>query len=213
MQVELWQAGGYSTAVQVAPTPVEDVELRDTIFAHLAGATYLGNACIETIQQLERGLGAELVRFNLAITRRIVSAPYVEHFGPAQVRRGTIVVCLYGRPEYFFLQNCLYSGLVGMDEYEFVYVSNSPEMAETLLREAQRANLLYGLPTTLVILSGNAGFGAANNAAARAARSDRLLIVNPDVFPRDPDWARKHCALLETAPPEQSRLFGVPLLR
>jgi GT2 family glycosyltransferase len=212
VQVELWQAGGFSTTVQLAPTVMEDVELRDTFLAHVASATYFGNPSIESIRYLERGLGAELVRFNLAITRRVVSAPYVEYFGPqGRPRRGSIVVCLYGKPEYFFLQNSLYSNLPGIDEYEFVYVSNSPEMAETLLREAQRAKLLYGLPITVVILTGNAGFGAANNVAARVARTDRLLIVNPDVFPRDRDWARKHSALLETAPPEQTRLFGVPL--
>ena len=212
VQVELWQAGGFSSAAQVAPTTVEDVDLRDTVLAHIAGASFHGNSCIETIQHLEHGLGAELVRFNVAITRRVAAAAYVERFGPqSQSRRGSIVVCLYGKPEYFFLQNCLYSGLAGIDEYEFVYVSNSPEMAETLLREAQRASLLYGLPITLVIMSGNAGFGAANNVAARVARSDRLLIVNPDVFPRDPDWARKHSALLDVAPPEQTRLFGLPL--
>ncbi len=212
VQVEFWQAGGFSTALQCAPALVEDVELRDTMLAHLAGASYFGNPSVEGIQHLERGLGAELVRFNLAITHRVVSAPYIERFGPqGRTRRGSIVVCLYGKPEYFFLQNCLYAGLAGIDEYEFVYVSNSPEMAEELLREAQRASLLYGLPITLLILPGNAGFGAANNVAARAARTDRLLIVNPDVFPRDPDWARKHCALLAAAPPERTRLFGVPL--
>jgi GT2 family glycosyltransferase len=198
--------------VQLAPTLVEDVELRDTMLAHLAGASYFGNVSVESVQHLEGGLGAELVRFNLAITRRVASAPYVERFGPHRhSRRGSIVVCLYGKPEFLFLQNCLYSGLPGIDEYEFVYVSNSPEIAETLLREAQRASLLYQIPITLVILSGNAGFGAANNVAAHEARTDRLLIVNPDVFPRDLDWARKHSELLDGAPPERTRLFGVPL--
>jgi len=212
VQVELWQSGGFSTTLQLAPSLVEDLELRDTVLAQLAGAAHFGNPSIECIRHLEAGLGAEFVRFNLAITRRIVSAPYIERFGPQRrARRGTIVVCLYGRPEYFFLQNCLYSGLPGIDDYEFVYVSNSPEMAETLLREAQNASLLYGLPVTLVILPGNAGFGAANNVAARQARTDRLLIVNPDVFPRDPEWARKHFTLLDTAPVEETRLFGVPL--
>jgi GT2 family glycosyltransferase len=212
VQVELWQSGGFATTVQFAPTLVEDVELRDTVLGQVAGASYFGNSSIEGIRHLERGLGAELVRFNLAITRRIVSAPYVKRFGPqGKPRRGTIVVCLYGRPEYFFLQSCLYAGLPGIDEYEFVYVSNSPEMAEALLREAQCADLLYSLPSTLVILPGNAGFGAANNAAARYARSDRLLIVNPDVFPRDPDWAQKHTDVLDAAPAHQTQLFGVPL--
>lgn len=212
MRIELWQAGGFSTAIQCSPTFVEDVELRDTILAHLAGASFFGNSCIESMSYLERGVGAELIRFNKWITRRIVSAPYVERFGPqGRSPRGTIVVCLYGKPEFFFVQNCLYAGLPGIEDYEFVYVSNSPEMAETLLREAQCANLLYGLPSSIVILPGNAGFGAANNAAARFARSDRLLVVNPDVFPRDLDWAKKHTELLNSAPADQSRLFGVPL--
>jgi len=212
VQVELWQAGAFSSVVQFTPTLVEDLELRDTILAQVAAASYFGNSQIESLEYLERGLGAELVRFNVAITRRVASAPYIARFGrQGQVRRGSIVVCLYGKPEYFFLQNCLYSGLNGIEDYEFVYVSNSPEMAETLLREAQRASLLYGLSITLVILSGNAGFGAANNVAARVAQTDRLLIVNPDVFPRDMDWARKHSRLLENLPRQQCRLFGVPL--
>jgi GT2 family glycosyltransferase len=212
MRVELWQSGGFSTEIQCAPTFVEDVELRDTILGHLAGAAFFGNPNIESMSYLERGVGAELIRFNESITRRIVSASYVERFGPHdRTPRGSIIVCLYGKPEFFFVQNCLYSGLPGIEDYEFIYVSNSPEMAETLLREAHCASLIYGLPISIVILPGNAGFGAANNVAARIARSNRLVVVNPDVFPRDRDWAKKHTDLLDSIPTEQSRMFGVPL--
>jgi GT2 family glycosyltransferase len=182
------------------------------VLGHLAAASFFGDACVESMSCLGRGIGAELVRFNKSITRRIVAAPYVERFGPqARAPRGTIIVCLYGKAEFFFVQNCLYSGLPGIEDYEFVYVSNSPEMAETLLREARAANLIYGLRNSVVILPGNAGFGAANNVAARVAHSDRLLVVNPDVFPRDRDWAKKHTDLLAAAAPEQTRLFGIPL--
>jgi GT2 family glycosyltransferase len=152
------------------------------------------------------------VRFNRTITDRMVARPYVERFGPQdRPCRGSIIVCLYGKAEFFFLQNCLFSGLPGIEDYEFIYVSNSPELAEILAREAKSATLTYGLSNTIVILPGNAGFGAANNAAARVARSSRLLIVNPDVFPKDLDWARKHTDLITAAPPEQTRIFGLPL--
>ena len=212
MRVELWQSGGYSTSIQCVPSLVEDVELRDTILAHIAGASFFGIPCIESMTYLQRGVGTELVQFNQWITRHIVAAPYVERFGPQdRSPRGSIVVCLYGKPEFFFVQNCLFSGLPGIDDYEFIYVSNSPEMAETLLREAHCASLIYGLAVTIVILPGNAGFGAANNVAARVARSDRLLVVNPDVFPRDRDWAKKHTDLLGSLPADQARIFGVPL--
>jgi GT2 family glycosyltransferase len=211
-KVELWQDGGLSTALQCSPAFVEDVELRDVALAHLASSAFFGNPAIESMSYFDRGMGAEFVALNRSITRRIAAQPYVERFGDqGRTHRGSIVVCLYGKPEFFFLQNALYSGLPGIEDYEFIYVSNSPEMAETLLREARSHELLYGLASSVVILPGNAGFGAANNTAAQFARSDRLLVVNPDVFPRDRDWAAKHTALLETAPPEEVRMFGVPL--
>jgi len=212
VQIELWRAGGFWTALQCTPRVAEDVELRDAALAHLAGASFFGNASIEAMACLGQGLGDELVRFNRAITRRMVADPYVQRFGPQRPSpRGSILVCLYGKPEFFFLQQCLFSALPGIDDYEFVFVSNSPEIAETLLREAHSASLTYGLASSLVILPGNAGFGAANNAAARIAASRRLLVVNPDVFPRDADWASRHTKLLDSAPPGQTRLFGVPL--
>lgn len=105
----------------------------------------------------------------------------------------------------------LFSPACPDDDYEFIFVSNSPDMAENLLREAHCASLIYGLTCGVVILPGNAGFGAANNVAARIARSERLLMVNPDVFPRDRDWAKKHTDLLDSAPAAQSRLFGATL--
>jgi len=212
INIELWQVGGFSTVLQCAPSIVEDTEVRDTALAHIAGGAFFGNASIEAMSCLDQGVGAELAWFNRTLTGRIVANPYLERFGPQQTpARGTIVVCLYGKPEFFFLQQCLFAGLPGIDDYEFVYVSNSPEMAETLLREARRASLMYGLAGSVVILTGNAGFGAANNAAAGLARSDRLLVVNPDVFPRDRDWAKKHTELLDAGPSQRTRLFGVPL--
>jgi len=212
LKIELWQQGGASIALQCVAATVSDVELRNTALAHLAGTSFFGNPAVESMGCLGQGVGAELVRFNRAITERIVAAPYVERFGlQGNSLRGTIIVCLYGKAEYYFIQNCLFAGLPGIEDYEFVYVSNSPEMAETLLREAQSASLIYGMTNSVMILNGNAGFGGANNAAARIARSERLLFVNPDVFPRDRDWAKKHTDLLNSAAPERTRLFGVPL--
>lgn len=210
--VEFWREGGLWTALECAPTVADDIVLRNTALAHLANLSYFGSSVVEGLRALDQGLGAELVRFNRFITRRIVAAPHVERFGPqGRAVRGTILVCLYGKLEFLFLQHALFSKQAGIEDYEFVYVCNSPELAEMLLRESRSAELIYGLPSSVMILPGNAGFGAANNAAARIARSDRLLAVNPDVFPRDADWARRHTALLDHAPADQTRLFGVPL--
>ena len=88
-------------------------------------------------------------------------------------------------------------------------VPNSPS---SCCERARTASIAYGLDLTLVLLPGNAGFGAANNAAVGVSRTGRTLIVNPDVFPLDADWAVKHGAVLAGAAcRRRRRLFGAPL--
>jgi GT2 family glycosyltransferase len=140
----------------------------------------------------------------------------VERYGPVRKKfKGSIIVCLFGKHEFFFLQNALFgAGPDGRQQntaYEYIYVSNSPELTETLQKEARIAERIYGLSVTLVFLAGNAGFGAANNIAAQYARSNRLMIVNPDVFPREPNWAEAHSRFIKDLPYEQTAMFGVPL--
>ena len=203
---------GNSSEATATPGLVPDNALRDTILGHIAGMSFLGNAQVELIGRLGAGTGREIIKLNRAVTREIVANPYIQRFGRSSRRKkGSIVVCLYGKSEFTFLQNALFSHGDGIEDYEFIYVSNSPELSETLVRDAEMCAEIYGLNQTLVLLAGNAGFGAANNAAARAAQSDRMMAVNPDVFPRDPAWARKHTALVETGNPASVKMFGAPL--
>ena len=212
MTVEFRQSSGAIHAVEVTAHVVDKVELRDIAMSHLAKTQFFGNPDVERIQRLGSGFGGQAIRLNQSITTDMVASPYVERFSQtAQTYKGSIVVCLYGKSEFYFLQHALFGGLPGLEGYEFVYVSNSPEISEALLKEAHSANRTYGLPSTVVILSGNAGFGAANNVAVRQAQSDRVLIVNPDVFPRNRAWAQQHSHLLETLPEPQTRIFGSTL--
>lgn len=217
--VEVWlrhEASGSTRMVseprEMAPHRYDGVALRNVCLTYLSQASFFGNAAVEALACLDRGFGDAMLALNRAITNRVVQSPYVERFGQTGRRTKTsIIVCLYGKAEFQFLQSCLYAGLPGIEDYEFLYVSNSPELAETLLNEARSISLVYGVPQTVVILAGNAGFGGANNAAARFANSPRIIALNPDVFPYDRDWARKHTQLIAAAPVEQARLFGVPL--
>jgi hypothetical protein len=79
------------------------------------------------------------------------------------------------------------------------------------MKDMRVSTQVYGLTQTLVLLPGNAGFGAANNAAVNHASTDRILIVNPDVFPRDEDWAQKHTQVITDLPKFKTDIFGVPL--
>jgi GT2 family glycosyltransferase len=211
-RVELLTRAGHSRTLDVATVNcLSSAELRNVVLTYLANSRHFGTPVVAKMGQLSNVLGEQIVAFNRAVSRAMVRAPYVERFvTPGRRPKASIVVCLYGKPEYLFLQAALFSGRPGMEDYEFIYVSNSPELAETLVNEARNARLAYGQELTLVLLPGNAGFGAANNLAIQHARSDRVLIVNPDVFPKDADWAARHTALVEAGGPG-TRLFGVPL--
>jgi GT2 family glycosyltransferase len=197
------------------PVPVQfctDLELREALLSHISAAKFFGNPQVAAIATFGSGFGAAVIALNRAVAANLTRQPYIETFGRRpQQPKASIIVCLYGRAEFLFLQNALFSGLPGFADYEFIYVLNSPELAETVLREASVASRIYGTRITVVILPGNVGFAAANNAAVRVAVTGRILIVNPDVFPRDQSWAQKHAELLSARPAEETRLFGVPL--
>lgn len=212
--VEFVMARGARQLLRAGVRVLEDAEMRALVLSYLASSAFLGNAQAEAIASLDRFAGEQIIAFNHRLSQAMVRSPYVERFPPgggAGQTEGSIVVCLYGRPEYFFLQNALFAGGPGIGTYEFVYVCNSPELAEMLVKEARINALAYGLRQTLVLLAGNAGFGAANNAAVAHCQSGRVLFVNPDVFPREEDWAARHSAIVADLPAERTRLFGARL--
>jgi len=203
---------GLELSCLVTADIVTDEELRRIALGHLAGTQYFGNPYFEAVAAIEPAIGAQIVDFNKMLSRRAVSGPYVERFGRSGRRyAATIVVCLYGKPEYMFLQQAEFARLPGIQDYEFIYVSNGPEIAEPLLKEARLCALIYGIDMSVIILSANAGFGAANNVAAAYASSERVIIMNPDVFPHSADWASAHSALIASRPAAETALFGVPL--
>jgi len=205
-------SNGDELEFELSPRRVSDIELRNIVLTYVPGAQVFGNREVEANTMLRGLLKDTIVKHNRAITHDIVKGAYVERFGPRPRNlKGSMVVCLYGKPQYLFLQSALFAGGPGFEDYETIYVSNSPEMAEQLLKDAHTGAIVYGLPQTLVLLPGNAGFGAANNVAVAHASSDRILIVNPDVFPRDADWARRHTQIVADCPAAQTQLFGAPL--
>ena len=205
-------AGRERKTFPVQPQHVGDEQLREIALEYLAAARYFANPQAEAALQLKDGLGTALVAYNVELSSKVISGAYVTRFGPQDGSfDGSIVVCLFGKGEFLFLQAAAFSGCPGADRYEFIYVSNSPELAEMLIKEATMASRIYGIAITLVILPSNAGFGAANNVAAEHARSNRILITNPDVFPRDRDWATRHSDVIAGLPAEQTAMFGAPL--
>jgi GT2 family glycosyltransferase len=191
---------------------VSDEQLRDTALDYFGSAVYRGDPQTEALIQLDSGVGKTVIELNMRLSQRMAQGAFCLRLGRQRARYdGTIVVCLYGKPEFLALQAALFSRCPGYEGYEFVYVSNSPELSERLIKDATIATRIYDLTMTLIILPGNVGFGLANNVGVGHARSDRILIVNPDVFPRLPGWPQRHRQLLEGLPKQQTQLFGVPL--
>jgi GT2 family glycosyltransferase len=204
--------GTEQQAITVGVQRVTDEHLRAMALEYLATASYWGHMQVEAFDHLDGGMGEALIRLNNSICRQFAGGAFCRRFGARATRpAASVVVCLYGKVEYMFLQAALFTAGDDLRDVEFIYVSNSPELAERLMKEAALATRIYGLAITLVILPGNVGFGMANNIAVQYAQSDRIILLNPDVFPRERNWARVHAALVETLPAEQTRLFGVPL--
>ena len=209
---KLIAADGSIAEFPVKARVVGDIELRDLMLGYLSGIEFIGNRNVEAFYALDGYLGQALVQYNRTITQSIVGAATFERFEARPHRfKGSIVVCLYGKPEFQFVQNALFSAGTGAADYEYIYVSNSPELIEVLCKSAEISQRIYGLSVTIVMLPGNAGFGAANNIAASYARSRRILIVNPDVFPMDRAWAVRHDQLVEQTPTDRTKLFGARL--
>ena len=205
-------ADGRIVEAALTPRLVSDEALREMVLDHFAGLTYFGHPAMEAFRQLDTGAGTAVVSLNRGVSSAIAQAAHVERFGPVRARfAASFITCLFGKVEFFFVQQALFATGAGAADVEFIYVLNSPELAEALQREARIAERIHGLSVTLVTLPGNAGFSAANNAAARHARSDRLVFMNPDVFPRGDGWAVRHAAILAAAPRNETALFGVPL--
>jgi GT2 family glycosyltransferase len=210
--VVLRLASGAQRSFRVAAGLVDDEGLRGEVCAALARAKFFGNPYFEAVAAVAGGFGAQLAQFNAAVSRRAVGAPFVARFGArTKFAGGSIIVCLFGRTEFLFLQAAVFARAAGMADYEFIYVCNSPELAEQVMREARNCARIYGLDTTVILCAGNAGFGAANNLGVQYARSDRVLIMNPDVFPYEFRFLQKHTALVRGLPPAQTAMFGVPM--
>jgi hypothetical protein len=173
---------------------------------------YAGNPASSRGLALGSGIGDAIIALNRDVVAKLVANPWISRHGPARKSfAGSIIVCLFGKPEFAFLQPSLFSAAPGALEYEYLYVSNSPELTGILEKEARLCALIYDISITLICLAGNAGLSAARNAAARFARGGRLIFAHPDVFPRDAGWAKRHAAILDGAPAAQTDLFGVPL--
>jgi len=155
------------------------------------------------------GTGDRILKLNRRVVRTAKADPLVTRFNyDARRPEISVIICLYGHPQFLSLQLALFSTGCRLAPVEFIFLNNSAEHGEFLLRDAKQAARLYEIPVTLINVNENIGLAAGNNLAARHATSSRLVFMHPDVFPRDHNWLAKHNEFSATA---DGRIFGACL--
>ncbi len=176
--------GAQQTAQLPDPIRKPRNEFLDFLLAHLGGRGLLGERTTRSFADLDAGHGAFLAALHdeVAATRAIrIKAT----FGPRNPGCRLSLVCvLFGIPDFLYLLVSQFARFGPLDALEFVFVSNSPELEEVLVRDAELASFVFGARIVLVSLNQNCGFSHANNLGVAAAQAGTIAIINPDVYPR-----------------------------
>jgi GT2 family glycosyltransferase len=103
----------------------------------------------------------------------------------------SIIIPLYGRYDLAEYQMALFADDTQLHAMELLYFVDDPTIYDAFVAQCADLYGVYQLPFTVVFCGANLGFAGANNRAARVARGRHLLLMNSDVFPREPGWARR----------------------
>lgn len=188
MELTLTAGGRRARVAEIAPRIVSDgylVSYYLGFFKALEAARPQMTGCMEAYARHGATLVA-LWRDHLAGT----GVAGLTDFGtPPAPPAFSVLTVLYGKLEFLQAQAAALHPRLAEAGGELVAVVNAPGLAAQAGELLRHAHTAYGLPIRLAVMEGNVGFGHANNLAAGFARSDRLLCLNPDVFPTDrTDW-------------------------
>ncbi len=193
----LFQAQSHVGNLQtkIVPEAVSDKRLLDILLVHLSSCESHSGLEVGLHHFLAGDPGTCLVELFHRHVELHLRTPYVERFGVRKVNRSFMTV-LFGSTEPILLQPMIFRSM-GVDFGEWVYVCNSPEDAKEVLRIARAMSEMYDVMITIVVMTDNVGFGAANNVGISVASSDNIYIINPDVYPLRGEISRLRRALEE----------------
>jgi O-antigen biosynthesis protein len=149
-----------------------------------------------TSEALEHCIAPAAANLHAAYMATKGEAEVVRFGQPPAAPSVTVVVPLYRVIEFLRFQLGAFAIDPSLAEAEFIFVLDSPEQRHEVEHLLLGLHALYGLPLTLLVMTGNYGFSAACNAGGRAARGDAVLFLNSDVVPDRPGWIRPLLAAL-----------------
>lgn len=115
----------------------------------------------------------------------------IDYGSPVDSPQVSIVVPLYRRIDLLEHQLAQFVHDPEIRSTELIYVLDTPELDKALAEQARQLFQLYRVPFRVVTMQYHAGFGAATNAGASAARGRLLVLLNSDVLPDKPGWVGK----------------------
>jgi len=133
-------------------------------------------------------LGQPAGRILTALNRVVVKAGASKYYTERFLRNASppsfsFVTVLFGTLDPMLFQPAQFRQC-GIRVGEWVYVCNSPEDGEAALRLGK---LLFDLEElqnlTVIVMQDNVGFAVANNVGVANAMSDRINLINPDIYP------------------------------
>ncbi|WP_374367383.1 glycosyltransferase family 2 protein [Dongia sp.] len=188
--VTLELGSGGALDLMVRPAMGSAAELRDAVLGGIPPERLTTDA----IARIIAPAAVPLHRRHLASRQ----APDVVQLGVKPKRpRFSIIVPLYRNLDYLRFQVGAFALDPEMTRAELIFVLDSPEQRADLVHFLSGLNQLYGLPMTILIMSANFGYAAANNAGAAIAAGEYLVLLNSDVVPEEPGWLSRLAAPLK----------------
>lgn len=179
-------ASGESISVPPAnPVRLSVREHLDAFLGFYGRRSLIGSLVARSFAELDAGLGSTIACMHETV-RATYQVSSEGHYGrrPAKPLL-SFVCCLYGIPDFLFLQIARFADCTRLDHFEFIYVNNTPALEEVLHRDAELAAMLFETSVRVISFDQNTGFSYANNFGVSRARAQTVVLINPDVFPRE----------------------------
>ncbi|WP_374650947.1 glycosyltransferase family 2 protein [Dongia sp.] len=188
MEIEL--GSGAMLEVLARPATGTPAQLRDAVLGAVPPECLTTDAIAQAIAPVAASLHKQYLAARQAPDLVLLGAPVASP-------RYSIVIPLYRNLDYLRFQLGAFAVDPAMREAEIIFVLDSPEQRAELVHFLSGLHQLYGLPLAILVMSGNFGYAAANNAAANIARGKFLLLLNSDVVPEGTGWLARLAAPLQ----------------
>jgi GT2 family glycosyltransferase len=139
--------------------------------------------------------------------------PEVKYYGNLSAQPElSIIVPLYGRIDFMEYQLSIFANDPDFSKnVELIYVLDDPDrFSETIHEVSQSLYNLMNVPFKVVSYKSNLGYARANNVGVSFATSDKILLLNSDVFPKENGWVTRMLEIYKTL--EMPGTLGFKLL-